>query len=350
MYVKYGWVFLMAVSIALVTTPLVRWCAIRWGAIDMPNGRKIHHEPIPRLGGIGIYLAFVITALVFLPLSKNIQGILLGGTFIAILGIIDDFKELPAKVKLVGQILAALILIAFDIRIDFITNPINHHIYELGFWGLPLTVFWIVAATNTLNLIDGLDGLAAGVSSIASITLLIVALIERQGVVIFLTIILVGSALGFLKYNFNPAKIFMGDTGSMFLGFMLGAISILGLLKSATIIALMVSILALGLPIADTAFAIMRRLKNRQPIFQADKGHLHHRLIAAGLTQRQAVLLLYFMSALLGMNAIFLVHTGHLLFIQMLLVTLIFWSITFGIHRSFLPFSKTQAKEKKVES
>ena len=206
--------------------------------------------------------------------------------------------------KLLGQIFAACVLvIGFDVRIDVITDPLGDFIY-LEYFAIPATIFWVVGLTNTVNLIDGLDGLAAGVSSIAAVTIFLVAMEEGIPFVAMITAALAGAAIGFLYYNFNPARIFMGDTGSMFLGFMLAGISVIGAVKSAATIALIVPILALGLPILDTTFAIVRRARNHRPIFKPDKGHLHHRLLAHGFTQKQAVLLMYVVSALFGLCAL----------------------------------------------
>jgi UDP-GlcNAc:undecaprenyl-phosphate GlcNAc-1-phosphate transferase len=237
--------------------------------------------------------------------SKDILGMLLGGTVIMIIGVLDDKYQLPAKVKLLGQIIAACVLIAFDIKIEWLNNPWGGYLY-LEYLSIPFTIFWVISFTNVVNLIDGLDGLAAGVTAIASITVILVAV--QQGVypVAVLTAALAGGIIGFIRYNFNPASIFMGDTGSMFIGYMLAAISIFGAVKSAATIALIVPAVALGLPIMDTAFAILRRYTNGRPIFQPDKGHLHHRLLAMGMSQRQAVLLMYAISATLSVAAVVL--------------------------------------------
>ena len=302
---------MIALGMALIITPGVIAFARRTGALDKPDARKVHARPIPRIGGIGIYAAFMVSILVqllFVDLSSEFMmsliGLMVGGTIIVAIGIIDDYRDLPAKVKLLGQIIAAAVLVvAFDVRIDFITDPLGDFIY-LEWFAIPATIFWIVGLTNTVNLIDGLDGLAAGVSSIAAITIFLVAMEEGIPFVAMVTAALAGAAVGFLYYNFNPARIFMGDTGSMFLGFMLAGISVVGAVKSAATIALIVPILALGLPILDTTFAIVRRARNHRPIFKPDKGHLHHRLLAHGFTQKQAVLLMYVVSALFGLCAL----------------------------------------------
>lgn len=308
--------YFVAFSIALVAayflTPKVKELAIKAGAMDAPDARKVHKEPIPRMGGLAIYAAFVLAVLAGMHVNHEIAGLLAGGTVILIVGIIDDLKQLPAKVKLLGQIMAAAVLILFDIRIDWITNPFGDMIY-VDYLAIPLTILWVVGLTNTVNLIDGLDGLAAGVSTIASITILLVALQQNFWTVAVLTAALAGSALGFLQHNFNPAKIFMGDTGSMFLGYMLAAVSILGTVKSAATIALIVPIMALGLPIMDTTFAIIRRYMSGRPIFKPDRGHLHHRLLDMGLTQKQAVLLMYVISGCLGLSAIALTEVNKVM-------------------------------------
>jgi undecaprenyl-phosphate N-acetylglucosaminyl 1-phosphate transferase len=302
---------MIALGVALFLTPVVISFARRTGALDAPDARKVHVRPIPRIGGIGIYAAFMVSVLVQMSISDlspelmtSLWGLLAGGTIIVAIGIIDDYRDLPAKVKLLGQIFAACVLvIGFDVRIDVITDPLGDFIY-LEYFAIPATIFWVVGLTNTVNLIDGLDGLAAGVSSIAAVTIFLVAMEEGIPFVAMITAALAGAAIGFLYYNFNPARIFMGDTGSMFLGFMLAGISVIGAVKSAATIALIVPILALGLPILDTTFAIVRRARNHRPIFKPDKGHLHHRLLAHGFTQKQAVLLMYVVSALFGLCAL----------------------------------------------
>ena len=296
--------------VAVAVTPAVIFFAEKTGALDAPDVRKVHKKPIPRIGGVGIYVAFMaamLSVMAYADLSSDVlnelTGLVAGGSLIVLLGLVDDYRNLPAKVKLLGQIACACVLVAFDVRIDFITDPFGDYLY-LEYLAIPATIFWIVGLTNTVNLIDGLDGLAAGVATIASITICLVALQQGYALVAVLTAALAGAAIGFLFYNFNPAKIFMGDTGSMFLGFMLAGISVVGAVKSAATIALIVPILALGLPILDTTFAIVRRARNHRPIFKPDKGHLHHRLLAHGFTQKQAVLLMYVVSGLFGLCAL----------------------------------------------
>lgn len=312
--------FLMAFGISFLLTPVAMKLAYKIGAIDVPkDNRRVHKKPIPRLGGVAIYGGTLITTLVFLKHFtgvleiRQLMGIGIGATLITGMGIVDDVKPLRAKLKLGIQILAAFILVWSGVRIDFFTNYLSSsgYIYlSSAMFSIPITVFWVVGITNTVNLIDGLDGLAGGVSVIASITLAYVAHISGQSVGAVMLIILAASCLGFLPHNFNPARIFMGDTGALFLGYMLAAISIVGVLKSAT--AFVVPILALGLPIFDTTFAIVRRYLNGKPIMEADKGHLHHRWLHIGLSQKRAVLVLYLKSALMGFGAVFLFNHQYL--------------------------------------
>lgn len=309
---NFIWALLIALVVSLVITPVVILFADKTGAMDAPDARKVHKKPIPRIGGLGIYIAFMTGVLGTLQLDllpadvqSGVIGLLVGATLIVILGLIDDYKNLPPKVKLLGQIVAAGVLVAFGVQIDFVADPFGDYFY-LEYFAVPATLFWIVGLTNTVNLIDGLDGLAAGVATIASITILLVAIQNSFVLVTIITAALAGAAIGFLWYNFNPAKIFMGDTGSMFLGFVLAGISVIGAVKSAATIALIVPILALGVPIMDTSFAIIRRYRGGVPIFKPDKGHLHHRLLDMGFNQRQAVLLMYVISAMLGMSAVLL--------------------------------------------
>ena len=331
------WVaFFIALAVAYFITPQVKQLAIRAGAMDAPDARKVHKTPVPRMGGLAIYCGFVLAVLSSLYVSREILGLLLGGTMILAVGVIDDLRQLPARTKLLGQILAAVVLVLFDIRIEWLTNPFGDMIY-LDVFAIPLTILWVVALTNTVNLIDGLDGLAAGVSTIAAVTIFMVALAQNFWTVAILTAALAGSALGFLQHNFNPAKIFMGDTGSMFLGYTLAAVSVLGTVKSAATIALVVPIVALGLPIMDTAFAIIRRYMSGRPIFKPDKGHLHHRLLALGLSQKQAVLLMYVISGCLGISAIALteVNKVHAAAILLLIFAVaLFGAVKVGVLKS----------------
>lgn len=328
--------FIIALGVAYLVTPFVQRLAVRWGAVDKPDERKVHTGIIPRLGGLAIYAGFLVSVLASAHVTLELFGILAGGTAILLLGVIDDIYQIPAKVKLAGQIAAASVLLLFDIRIDWITNPLGSMVY-LDLWAIPITLIWVVSLTNTLNLIDGLDGLAAGVSIIAAVTIFLMAVAQNFALVAVLTAALAGSALGFLYFNFSPARIFMGDTGSMFLGYMLAAVSVVGTVKSAATIALIVPMVALGLPILDTACAIIRRFNLGQPIFKPDRGHLHHRLLDMGLSQKQVVLLLYLVSILLGMSAILMteVKMGQAIFIVVgLLAAAFFAAIKTGVLKS----------------
>ena len=300
---SYGFPFLLAMLVSYILTPYIKKLAFQIGAIDKPDQRKVHNRIMPRLGGLGIYIAFMIAVVASLEPTWDLVGLLIGGTVITIIGVLDDKYQLPAKVKLLGQIVAACVLVLFDIRIEWVNNPWGGY-YYLDLLSIPITIFWVISFTNVVNLIDGLDGLAAGVSAIASLTVILVAIQMGYFDVAVLTAALAGGIIGFIRYNFNPATIFMGDTGSMFIGYMLAAISVYGAVKTATTVALFVPAIALGLPILDTAFAILRRYSNGRPIFQPDKGHLHHRLLAMGLDQKQAVLLMYAITAALGIAAV----------------------------------------------
>lgn len=297
-----------AFLLALLGTPLVRKLALRIKAVDRPDARKVHKGVMPSLGGLAICLGFWTAILLTQELSRETIGLLLGGIMIVALGILDDTRGISPRVKLAGQVLAAVTALVCGIRVEFLTSPIEGIIslQVLGFDILVyvITILWIIGVTNAVNLIDGLDGLAAGVSSIAAITLGIVSILEGRQEAAGIAFILGASTLGFLKYNFHPAKIFMGDTGSMFLGFNLSVIAIIGLTKSATVISLFLPIVILGIPIADTFFAIIRRYFKGKPIFSPDKDHLHHRLLALGLSHKHTVIAMYGVSAFLGASAV----------------------------------------------
>ncbi len=301
--------FLTAFLIALAVTPVIRKAAFRFGAVDRPDARKVHSRVMPRLGGLALYLAFTVTVLIMVPMSKDIIGLLTGGTLIMLLGLLDDIKDITPRVKLLGQVVAAGVLVAFGVKIAFITNPFGSMIYLNKFgidFGIPLTILWIVGVTNAVNLVDGLDGLAAGLASIAAMTIAVIAWQEGEMLIVLPAIVLSASAIGFLRYNFHPAKIFMGDSGSLFLGYMLAGLSVMGLTKGAAVFSVFVPVLILGIPIFDMIFAIIRRYVNNQPIFEADKQHLHHRLLAIGLSHRQTVMIIYAVSCFLGASAVFL--------------------------------------------
>ena len=309
--------------ISFITTPVVRALAHKVGAIDVPkDARRMHDHPIPRMGGLAIFFGFLLTVLVFSPLTRQSRGMLLGAVIIVILGIFDDIYSLPALPKFAVQILAALVAVWTGSMITILSNPnifSSNPYWELGWLAWPVTVIWIVAITNAVNLIDGLDGLACGVSTIGSMSMLVIALVVREGDVAILMAALAGACLGFLPYNLNPAKIFMGDTGATFLGYILAVVSIQGMFKMYNIISFVVPFLMLGLPIFDTSFAFIRRIAHGQSPMRPDRSHVHHRLIDMGFTQKQAVAVLYVISAILGLSAVVLTTSGPIKAILLLL-------------------------------
>lgn len=315
-FAKVAAALLLALLISFLLTPVVKQLAHKVGAVDVPKDeRRMHKRPIARMGGLAIFLGFILSALLFVELSPQIRGMLLGGTIIVVLGILDDIYALPALPKFFVQIVAALIAVMHGNVIQVLSNPnifSSSPYWVLGAWGIPITVIWIVAITNAVNLIDGLDGLAVGVATISAMTMLVIAMLVSDGVVAILLAALAGSCLGFMPYNLNPAKIFMGDTGSTFLGFILATMSIQGLFKFYTIISFAVPFLMLGLPIFDTCFAVFRRLSKGQNPMSPDRSHVHHRLIDMGCNQKQAVAILYVISAILGLSAVVLTTSGEL--------------------------------------
>jgi len=309
--VEHNWVlyiaaFSTAFAVSNVFTPVAKIISHKVGAIDYPKARGMHSEPMPRMGGLAIVIGFMFTVLLlyrFVEFSetKKLIGFMVGAVMIVVLGMFDDIYDLRASFKFFVQIAAALIAVASGIRIHVVMWPVTQVLDQLSG---PITLLWIVGVTNAVNLIDGLDGLAAGVSSIAALSLMVLCILTGEETAILLTAALAGSCLGFLPRNFNPAQIFMGDTGATFLGYTLAVTSILGVFKGYAMLALVVSMLCLGLPIFDTVFAMVRRIAKRQPIMQADRGHLHHRLIDRGFSQKQAVGILYAISSLCGILAI----------------------------------------------
>ena len=306
----------VALLISFISTPVVKSIAQRVGAMDIPkDNRRMHHHPIPRMGGLAIFLGFLLSALIFVPMDQANRGMLLGAVVIVILGIFDDIYALPALPKLLVQIGAALIAVLHGNVIEVLSNPnlfSENPYWNLGSLAIPLSVIWIVAITNAVNLIDGLDGLAVGVATISSLTMLVIAMLVSDGMVALMMAALAGGCIGFMPYNMNPAKIFMGDTGSTFLGFILAVVSIQGLFKFYTIISFAVPFLMLGLPLFDTCFAILRRLSKGQSPMAPDRSHVHHRLIDMGFSQKQAVAILYVDSAILGLSAVVLTTSGAL--------------------------------------
>lgn len=326
--------FLIAVCVTYVLTPFVKKLAIRVGAVDNPNARKVHLQVVPRLGGLGMYVGFLAAVLYSLPLTPDVVGLLLGSAVIVAVGIWDDICQIPAKVKLAGQILAAVVLVLAGVRVDWLMNPLGEYIYLSAVLSVPLTILWVVGFTNMVNLIDGLDGLAAGVSSIAAISVALIAYQMGQWASVAIMLAMAGAAVGFLQYNFNPAKIFMGDTGSMFLGYTVAAVSIMGVMKTAATVALVVPVIALGLPIMDTALAILRRLWAGVPVFAPDRGHLHHRLLDKGLSHKQVVLMMYAITAFLGMLALLVVHlqpVPGICLVAAVVAAGVWWALRLGV-------------------
>ncbi len=327
----------VAFFVAFMMTPPVKQFAEKVGAIDVPkDGRRVHDHPIPRMGGLAIFMGFVLSVLLFVNISTPVFGILLGTVIIAVLGAVDDIVSLKPMVKLLGQIFAAVVAIRSGVVFDTISNPnffSQETFIQIGWLSVPLTLFWIVGCTNAVNLIDGLDGLAVGVSAISSLTMFVVSLFVADPIVSVMLAALVGACIGFMPYNLNPAKIFMGDVGSQMLGFVLSTVSILGLFKFHAIITFLVPLLALAVPLTDTAFAFVRRIAHGQSPFKADRGHLHHRLLAMGMDQKQAVAVIYGVSALLGLVAVLL--AGNSLPIRViclvlaLIVSIIVWRYVF---------------------
>ena len=357
---KYLILFVFAGAISLLFTPVVRQLARRFGVLDHPGERKIHGKPIPRLGGFSIFIAFNAVLLAshqidffYFPLSfaKDFKH---GWFFVASLiilglGAVDDFRRISPKFKLLIQIIAGLIVALTCYKIEVI--DLHFGTIRFGIWAIPVTVLWVVAITNAINLLDGLDGLASGTSLIVCIAMFTISLINQNIGVALISVILAGSILGFLKYNFYPASIFLGDSGAYYLGFMLSALSLLSNMKGTTALAILVPIIALGLPIMDTLLSMLRRLlqsldvtaddkeKNMVKFFfskgksmvKPDKDHIHHRLLKLGFSQRNAVLTLYVVTFILGAIALSAVYFRNI--DQALLITAIALASYIGVRK-----------------
>ena len=322
--------FLLAFITAFVITPHTMRLAKKVGAIDIPNDRRVNKKPMPRLGGLAVISGFFVSVIYLLITTSfegkinlfepenywiKIIGFVIGAIVLGVTCYIDDVKGIPSLVKLAAQIVAAIIVVACGIKIDDISIPFTEGKIVVGeILSYILTVCWIIGITNAINLIDGLDGLSSGVTLISCLSLLMVfALNGSPLIAIVLITALAGAIVGFLPFNFSPAKTFIGDTGSNFMGFSLAIISILGVAKTYTALVLIAPIIILAMPIFDTIFAIFRRLikgKSLKAVFQPDKGHLHHKLMAKGYTQKQAVLIMYGITAILGMFAVILLESG----------------------------------------
>lgn len=336
-FLKVALALVCAAVVSFAATPIIKVLAKKVGAMDIPKDeRRMHKIPIPRMGGLAIFLGFMVSVLIFGKMNREIQGILLGAVIIVILGVMDDILTLHALPKFIVQIFAAVVVVLHGCRIEHFMG------FALPEWlSYPVSVIWIVAITNAVNFIDGLDGLAAGVSAISAGAMLIIALILVPDTTAMASAILlaaiVGACVGFIPYNFNPATIFMGDTGSTFLGFMLASISIFGLFKTYAVISFAVPFLVLGLPIFDICFAVIRRVSKGQSPMHADRGHVHHRLIDMGFSQKQAVAISYLLSAILGLAAVVLTDRGEvqaMIFIGAILVVGAIGAVViFGTHR-----------------
>lgn len=332
---KYLLMVIVAAAISCAMTPAAIRIAPKIGAMDIPkDARRMHSRPIPRFGGLAMMLGTEAGLWFFCHRDPKVWVIMLGGLFIYMVGIVDDLRGIPAKLKFLLQIACAVVIYVGGIQINFIRNPLHQSEYIAfpAFVSFIITVLWVVGITNTVNLIDGLDGLAAGVAAIASASIAYTAVLSGQFGVGLAMLAVTGAALGFLPFNFHPAKIFMGDSGSLFLGFMIAAISILGSTKGATLIATIVPFLVLGLPIFDTAFAIIRRWVSGYPIMEADKGHLHHRIMATGIGQRRTVLIMYCITAIMGVIAILFVERNYVTCVILAVVAMVLICVFIADH------------------
>jgi len=316
-------IFTVGLIVSFAITPFfVRLCHRR-GIVDKPGPRRVNTRPVARMGGPAMYLGFMACLAVASLWIDHVFALAAAGTIVFLAGVADDVRGLKPAPKLLAEIIAAIIIFFYWNRIEYISNPFGSgvlffpeyrltvagHLYVLKWFAFIVTVFWIVGITNTLNLIDGLDGLAAGITCIASVTFFLVSLQKAQPGSAILSAALVGVTAGFLRWNFYPAKTFMGDSGALFLGFIMSAIAVNGAFKVATALSFLLPVLALGVPIFDTAFAIVRRLGKGQPVMSApDKGHIHHRLLAAGWLHRDAVILIYIATLVLSIIALVAIH------------------------------------------
>ncbi|MHB0998048.1 MAG: MraY family glycosyltransferase [Armatimonadota bacterium] len=304
--------FTFAILIAWFVTPRIRRIALRLNVVVQPGGRRVHLRPTPQWGGIAIFLGFLISSLLALKAYGRLDiqaiGLIVSGAIIVTVGMVDDMRELSAKVQIASIIIASIVMMTFGVRIQFITNPFDNQnmIVLSSVVSYIITLAWMFGVTKTVDFMDGLDGLAAGIGAIAAGTLAIMAYYAGQPHVALMSAALSGACIGFLRFNFNPAKIFMGTGGSQFIGFALATISIIGAFKIAAAMAIALPILVLGIPIFDGLFVMLRRLSKGQPMHIADKTHLHHRLLERGLSQKQAVIVIWTFCLLLCGTALFL--------------------------------------------
>lgn len=303
--IKIIYLSILCAVFAFVCTPLMIRFSLKINAVDKPNSRKVHKGLMPTLGGLSIFFSFLIGLALLQPSNTYHLSIVIGAFIIIILGFFDDLYALTAKSKFIVQIIAACVVVFYGgLQVEFINLPFGGQL-EFGWLSAIVTILWIVGITNAINFIDGLDGLAAGVSAIALFTIAVMAILMGNVYVLSIAIILFWSILGFLPFNFFPAKIFMGDTGALFLGFMIAVLSLLGF-KNITIISFIIPILILAVPIFDTGVAIVRRLVQKRPISSPDSSHLHHRLVKLGMTHMQTVIFMYVLSGMFGVAAILL--------------------------------------------
>jgi UDP-GlcNAc:undecaprenyl-phosphate/decaprenyl-phosphate GlcNAc-1-phosphate transferase len=328
-------------------TPLIMRLAFKVKATDKPNQRKVHSKTMPRMGGLAIYIGFIIGFILLRPEDPDAIPILLGSVIIILTGIADDIWELSARWKLVGQLAAAFIVVLGGVQIEFINLPFGGQV-EFGTFSIPITILWIIGITNAINLIDGLDGLAAGVSSIGIATISFMAMLMGDVFVMSIALIVLCSTIGFLFFNFHPAKIFMGDTGALFLGYIISVLALLGF-KNVTMISLIIPLIILGVPISDTFFAIIRRIINKQPLAAPDKSHLHHCLLRIGFSHKQTVLLIYAIAAMFGLAAIiFSMSTiwGSIIMVSLLLIAIEVFIESIGLvnanYQPLLKFVRTK--------
>lgn len=341
----------VAAVVSFLSTPMVKTLAYKVGAIDVPkDNRRMHTVPIPRLGGLAIFLAFLLSVLCFAKIDRQMQGILLGSVMIVILGVMDDIMALKALPKLIVQIAAAGVAVYHGCVIQFLSNPnvfSSMTYWNLGWLSIPVTIIWIVAITNAVNFIDGLDGLAVGVSAISTASLMVIAIMVSELNIAIILAALFGACLGFIPYNKNPAKIFMGDTGATFLGYILATLSVTGLFKLYAIISFAVPFLILGVPIFDICFAFLRRIAKGQNPMVADRGHVHHRLIDMGFSQKQSVAIAYMLTAILGLAAVVLTSSGELK--ALILIGAVFVVGAIGMKLIFSARETPEPEDKTVE-
>jgi UDP-GlcNAc:undecaprenyl-phosphate GlcNAc-1-phosphate transferase len=350
-WIKIALSCVIAGAISFASTPIVKMFAERVGAIDVPKeARRVHDHPIPRMGGLAIFFGFLLTVILFADITNQVRGILFGSIMIVAMGAIDDVMNLKPWIKLAVQIVAAVVAVAYGVVIHVLSNPAvlsENAFLAIGYLAVPVTVLWIVGCTNAVNLIDGLDGLACGVSVISSVTMLVVALMVAEANVAVVLAALTGACIGFLPYNFNPAKLFMGDTGSQLLGYVLATVSVMGMFKYYAVVTFLVPLLALAIPLCDTVFAFFRRLLHGQSPFKADRGHFHHKLLDMGLSQKQAVAVLYSVSAILGLLAVVMASRGIQLRLTLgvaaFVIAIAMWFFVFRGNRNIHPITTDEA-------